>query len=138
MILAQGLNILHLLHIEHHGIDIALAARILLRQALGHRRGGLPLLERGADILAQGLVGIHCRGANRHDTGLLILARWRDDQRNLALYLAAGTQLLGKLGGRSAQDLLMQLGELAADGNLTLGKTSATASSVATMRCGDS
>jgi len=50
MILAQGLDILHLLHIEHHGIDIALAARILLRQALGHRRRGLPLLERGADI----------------------------------------------------------------------------------------
>ena len=31
MILTQGLDILHLLHIEHHGIDIALAARILLR-----------------------------------------------------------------------------------------------------------
>ena len=30
MILAQGLDILHLLHIEHHGIDIALAARVLL------------------------------------------------------------------------------------------------------------
>ena len=37
MILAQGLDILHLLHIEHHGIDIALAARILLRQALGEK-----------------------------------------------------------------------------------------------------
>ena len=107
MILTQGLDILHLLHIEHHGIDIALAARILLRQALGHRRGGLPLLERSTDIRAQGLVGIHCRGANRHDAGLLILARWRDDQRNLAFHLAAGTQLLGKLGGRSAQDLLV-------------------------------
>ena len=89
MILAQGLDILHLLHIEHHGIDIALAARILLRQALGHRRGGLPLLERGADIRAQGFIGIRCRGANRHDTGLFVLARRRDDQRNLALYLAA-------------------------------------------------
>ena len=122
MILAQGLDILHLLHIEHHGIDIALAARILLRQALGHRRGGLPLLERGADILAQGLVGLRCRGANRHDTGLLILARRRDDQRNLALYLAASTQLLGKLSSGPAQDLLVQLGEFAADGNLTLGK----------------
>ena len=122
MILAQGLDILHLLHIEHHGIDIALAARILLRQAPGHRRGGLPLLERGADILAQGLVGIRCRGANRHDTGLLILARRRDDQRNLALYLAASTQLLGKLSSGPAQDLLVQLGEFAADGNLTLGK----------------
>ena len=52
MILTQGPNILHLLHIEHHGIDIALAARILLRQALGYRRGGLALLERGADVLA--------------------------------------------------------------------------------------
>ena len=122
MILAQGLDILHLLHIEHHGIDIALTARVLLRQALGHRRGGLSLLERGADILAQSLVGIRCRGANRHDTGLLIFARRRDDQRNLALYLAASTQLLGELGGGPAQDLLVQLGEFAADGNLTLGK----------------
>lgn len=58
----------------------------------------------------------------RHDTGLLILARRRDDQRNLALYLAASTQLLGKLSSGPAQDLLVQLGEFAADGNLTLGK----------------
>ena len=122
MILTQGLDILHLLHIEHHGIDIALAARILLRQALCHRRGRLPLLERGANVLAQGLIGIHRRSANRHDTGLLILARRRDNQRDLALDLAASTQLLGELVRGPAQDLLVQLGEFAADGNLTLGK----------------
>ena len=122
MILTQGLDILHLLHIEHHGIDIALAARILLRQALCHRGGGLALLERGADILAQGLVGVYGSGANRRDAGLLVFTRRRDDQRNLAFYLATGTQLLGKLGGRPAQDFLVQLGELAADGNLALGK----------------
>ncbi len=69
-----------------------------------------------------GLVGIRCRGANRHDAGLLVLARRRDDQRNLALYLAASTQLLGELGSGQAQDLLVQLGEFAADGSLTLGK----------------
>lgn len=63
-----------------------------------------------------------CRGANRHDAGILVLARRRDDQRNLALYLAASTQLFGELGGGPAQDLLVQLGEFAADGNLTLGK----------------
>ena len=70
----------------------------------------------------QGLVGICRRSANRHDTGLLVLARRCDDQRDLAFYLAASTQLLGKLGSGPAQDLLVQLGEFAADGNLTLGK----------------
>ena len=36
--------------------------------------------------------------------------------------IAASTQLLGELGGGPAQDLLVQRGEFAADGNLTLGK----------------
>lgn len=78
-----------------------------MRQALGHRRGGLPLLKRSADILAQGLVGICRRSASRHDAGLLVLTRRRDDQRNLALYLATSMQLLGKLGGGPTQDLLV-------------------------------
>ena len=138
MILAQGLDILHLLHIEHHGIDIALAARILLRQALGHRRRGLPLLERGADILAQASSG----SAAVAPTGTIPAS-----SSSLGGAMTSAISPFTSPRARSSSASWAASPRKTSSCSLVSsrqtatsrwGKTSATASSVATMRCGDS
>ena len=105
-----------LLDAQDELVHLALAARIALGQALGDRRGGLALRERAGDVATQGLirVGLLLLSGGNRLAGSFLGARRGDDHDHLAEQLPANTDRLEQDGRTIAQDLLVQLGKLAA------------------------